>query len=406
MPRNCTHVLDICARRLSETLCRSRHGKSRGPARPARSAACYEKGYGADDGARHRDGVRGEPGGDRLPLRHARRRCSTRRCAGRWRPGATTSRRRRRAGGRGRTGTPARAVRGGVVGGAGLVRGQPGAVERAVRAAGPDRPRPGPEGDVRRGQPGGAARAGRPLRRRGRRATTSPGGSRWGRSTRRCWPVRRRSGSPTPDSPPPAADMVAALRAHRHHPRDLTARRRHGACHGCGSCGWPAWSDGRANSGIDARPTVTGSGSRAAKGGRGRAAGEAGAGWAGGKLSGVDARGRRGTHDAGEPLGDVLRGLGGGRLDHHPHQRLGAGRAQQHPAGRRPARPRPPRPRRAPPGPARRRVRSPTGTLISTCGSLVTTDGQLGQRLAGRGHPGHQVQPGRARRRRWSRTPA
>ena len=52
------------------------------------------------------------------------------------------------------------------------------------------------------------------------------------------------------------------------------------------------------------------------------------------RSSGVrSTQGQRGLDHVGEPVRDVVGRLVGLRLDHHPDQRLGAGRPQQHPAG-------------------------------------------------------------------------
>ena len=82
---------------------------------------------------------------------------------------------------------------------------------------------------------------------------------------------------------------------------------------------------------------------------------------------------QRRLHDVRQPPGDSPSLLDVGRLDHHPHQRLGPGGPQQHPPGaaelplrvgdrRRPAR-----------AEVATRDLSTSGTLISTCGSRCMT---------------------------------
>jgi hypothetical protein len=51
--------------------------------------------------------------------------------------------------------------------------------------------------------------------------------------------------------------------------------------------------------------------------------------WAGGRRSEGEPR----ANHAGQALRDVVSLIGGGGLDHHPHQRLGAGLAQQDATG-------------------------------------------------------------------------
>ena len=105
-------------------------------------------------------------------------------------------------------------------------------------------------------------------------------------------------------------------------------------------------------------------------------------------------------HDVGQMACDLGGLVVGRRLDHDPHQRLGAARADEHPAatgeapfglvdlGLRPSRPgrRPPR----------------TGTFTSTCGSRVMTEASSASDRPGALHEvehpeaGQQAVPGRS----------
>ena len=126
------------------------------------------------------------------------------------------------------------------------------------------------------------------------------------------------------------------------------------------------------------------------------------------RLGGAPASGggAGGADLGGDPLGDLAGRRLGGRLDHHPDQRLGARRAQQHPAGlaqlglgplhRGAARPA----RAAPDGPVA------TGTLISTCGSSVTTEASSARDLPVAAIRAIRCSAGEHARRRWWRTPA
>ena len=93
-----------------------------------------------------------------------------------------------------------------------------------------------------------------------------------------------------------------------------------------------------------------------------------------------------------------------GGLDHHPDQRLGAGRAQQHPAGLAQRLPRPPVP---PPARTRRRPaasRSATAHVDQHLRQLGHHRGQVGQRLRRSPPSGPSGAARSARRRRWWRS--
>ena len=82
---------------------------------------------------------------------------------------------------------------------------------------------------------------------------------------------------------------------------------------------------------------------------------------------------QRGLHHVGQPPGHRPRLVDVGGLDHHPDQRLGAGRSAAAPGRWRPARAPPRRPPRPAPREVATRDLSTSGTLISTCGSRSMT---------------------------------
>ena len=100
------------------------------------------------------------------------------------------------------------------------------------------------------------------------------------------------------------------------------------------------------------------------------------------------------AYDVGEPVGDLVGVAPGWRPRPSPAP---AARCRRAAAGRgrcRRARPPPRRRAAARTASSSARALSTSGTLTSTCGSRVITDGQLGERLAGRGHPLQHVQRG------------
>ena len=123
----------------------------------------------------------------------------------------------------------------------------------------------------------------------------------------------------------------------------------------------------------------------------------------------VSSGGRGSSADAGDQSGEPVGDLAGHDLrrclDHHPHQRLGARGAQQHPAraaelglggGDR---------RRRPPSTPPTAALSATGTLISTCGSRVITAASSAERASGARHRAPSGAARSAGRRRWWRAP-